>query len=132
MIYSSCFPFLYVSQITFIIKKPRKLLVLFEQAVWDRTEGARGMYREIQQLTGGNRGVQGVTGADSGRQGCVQGLTGIAGCAGNVYRGWQVVHREWQGNIGGGGRGRHYILIRKGFSEPVVLYVTCTCSLLTR
>lgn len=90
------------------------------------------MYREIQQLTGGNRGVQGVTGADSGRQGmctgadrdcrvcreCVQGLTGGAqGMAG----------KHW-----GGGRGRHYILIRKGFSEPVVLYVTCTCSLLTR
>lgn len=91
------------------------------------------MYREIQQLTGGNRGVQGVTGDDSGREGmctgadrdcrvcreCVQGLTGGAqGMAG----------KHW----GGGGRGRHYILIRKGFSEPVVLYVTCTCSLLTR
>lgn len=65
------------------------------------------MYREIQQLTGGNRGVQGVTGADSGRQGmctgadrdcrvcreCVQGLTGGAqGMAG----------KHW----GGGGQGK--------------------------
>lgn len=63
------------------------------------------MYREIQQLTGGNRGVQGVTGADSGRQGmctgadrdcrvcrvcreCVQGLTGGAqGMAGKHWGG---------------------------------------------
>lgn len=84
-----------------------------------RTGDVRDMRREIQWLTGDDRRVNGERGFYSSTQGmCTWAGRGLHG-TGEVYRGWQVVHRLMTGKTLGMTGKERVFLYGQGFLESV-------------